>query len=1083
MMLTKLHIQLLICFLIPFIQSYSYRVDLYADSQLNNMTLTKGVYKNITIEIHPNDLTTPFVSGKTTLSISDQRFKLSDGEIVVDTNKRRTYHTYLGISCSAELTEEEMVTGIQFALSSSNGDLFTVSSATIIIEENVKKVDLIQSAMNIPFTGFGGFLLKSSLFNVDDIAISFSLPEESTEFFGVEPTMTIKSSSYEFNHYTYVAKYFSKVSTNDAEVVISAKLDSQCFELTTDKFTVKAVSTEVISDIEKFTYPIVSYSENVTLAFGVISGTGYTPSMIHCVTTLQKNEFPSDEEIIKAELVQDNLRFFKNVFGDNNKYTRFVFDEVDKTELYKVKCLVENNKYENIANKSIKTIENTLMDYSAKLVVTKPICIYLYLNSLTNEKFDEYLQTYLINFILGTSKNYSLNPYLIQEMFDIQSYYSDQYQISKSICISIDKKHSDIKNNNIASQISKVTNNFNKTGLKIIGLEDTEYELVKYESLNYAPSMHYLISTNILEQTKDHIKINIGNNNNRIIECFYRLDNINSQTGNEFTTLVLNPNENQNITLELTATEKTEKYIVRGKCNYFLNYPFYIREFPITYFEHNSTISFNCDEDKYLLRCLEAKQKISTIASIPTKTPFDVLTKTTESFKYFNYDLQKSTMEYLVSSTIDSELMYYNKIIRNAAQLDLYFTYLDCNQDVNYTACIENKKLNQFKIIHKFYDVLMQNNTVDEYFKYFPLNPNPTDSNKTSEKNIEPYILASLYTIYNAGNVPNSFNVTSYKTLLKLMDEFYKYKDNLFQLMVDHPNSGSKEYQRAFPEIYEGIIQNIQNVYVYLDAETKRNKTETNSTVIDNESFKAYRNTFTKTFAGYYIKQGKNEVKTDYFDFSYKALDTQMLRELEETGTTEITIGNFKIKVPKDYLISDTEKVKGIIFFSYDKYPLINSNIKNKVSGVISMRKYLQDETIVDDEYVPFVQNSNKFTLTSTSIDNFNQTYTYCSYFKDNSIINDTISTKIENNTIECSFSFFGDILYMEIFPEVKPIEPKGKIEWWIIVIIVVVVVGLLIVGVILLKKRNTVLSDKLEGGPDGGLLGEINSLSSKETA
>ncbi len=28
------------------------------------------------------------------------------------------------------------------------------------------------------------------------------------------------------------------------------------------------------------------------------------------------------------------------------------------------------------------------MDYSAKLVVTKPICIYLYLNSLTNDKID-----------------------------------------------------------------------------------------------------------------------------------------------------------------------------------------------------------------------------------------------------------------------------------------------------------------------------------------------------------------------------------------------------------------------------------------------------------------------------------------------------------------------------------------------------------------------------------------------------------------------------------------------------------------------------------------------------------------------
>ena len=50
------------------------------------------------------------------------------------------------------------------------------------------------------------------------------------------------------------------------------------------------------------------------------------------------------------------------------------------------------------------------------------------------------------------------------------------------------------------------------------------------------------------------------------------------------------------------------------------------------------------------------------------------------------------------------------------------------------------------------------------------------------------------------------------------------------------------------------------------------------------------------------------------------------------------------------------------------------------------------------------------------------------------------------------------------------------------IVIIVVVVLGIVIVGVILIKKKKTVTSDNLEHGPDGGLLGDYNSLSSKET-
>ena len=178
MMLSFLKLQLLICVLIPFIYSYNYKVDLYADAQLNNMTLTKGVYKSITIEIHPNDSKLPFVSGKTTLSISDKRFKLSDGEIQVDTNKRRTYHTYLGISCDAEITDEEMTSGIDFAFTSSGGDLFTISNVIILIEENVGLIELIQSASKIPYMGFGGFVLKNSLLSVDDAIISFSTNEE-----------------------------------------------------------------------------------------------------------------------------------------------------------------------------------------------------------------------------------------------------------------------------------------------------------------------------------------------------------------------------------------------------------------------------------------------------------------------------------------------------------------------------------------------------------------------------------------------------------------------------------------------------------------------------------------------------------------------------------------------------------------------------------------------------------------------------------------------------------------------------------------------------------------------------------------
>ena len=192
--------------LLSYINAYMYQVNTYDDSAKQDIiTLVKGQYKEITI-LTTFEIETNQTEAETILSISDNRFKISNGTIMINTSNKRVYHTYIGISCGAEISDEEYEKGIQLQYTTNNPEHFTIPVITVFVKKEKINFSLVQSALTIPKDGIGAFLLNESLFNVDEVQINFQT--ESTMFVYISfESMRIKPNANKYGYYTTIAKY------------------------------------------------------------------------------------------------------------------------------------------------------------------------------------------------------------------------------------------------------------------------------------------------------------------------------------------------------------------------------------------------------------------------------------------------------------------------------------------------------------------------------------------------------------------------------------------------------------------------------------------------------------------------------------------------------------------------------------------------------------------------------------------------------------------------------------------------------------------------------------------------------------
>ena len=1027
--------------LLSYIHAYMYEVHLYDNSTSKDIiTLIKGQYKEITI-MTTFQIETNQTEAETILSVSDNRFKISNGTIMINTANKRVYHTSIGISCGAEISDEEYEKGINLQLATSNPEHFTITLCKVFVKKDKVKFSLVQSATTIPKNGYGAFILNQSLLNVDEVPISFNTIAEMIPYISFE-SMIINPNTEQYGYYNTIAKYKGEGEEQE-EVSIIASVDTtqaQCFELNETSFNVK-INSDNVSDVNK-DFSLISYVEDSLMTFSLLhSEKTIIPSMTHCVFIQKDIAFPSNEDIIamkeQESIPKSLIRYFKTVYGDNNKYFKFSTDSMDRSELYKLKCIIENNANEN---KQIKEIENlNVIDYN-QIIQSTPRCINFIFDHSPANDFETKAKSYIIN-ILSKGK--------LEEVKDIEVFsLSNQHNNStiKSICGMVDKVSSSQMNSTRLNKMTNIYETLSKEGLSIIGIDDKcEIGLINYHRSNKS-----LIVPHIVGDQKDKVIVNIKNNLDQDIECFPLLKYYRDDTPDVFNnsySFYISKNSNDNYTVSYNESVKefnNEIYTLKLKCNSIIGLEYISRSFNLTHITHYS--EFDCTKDAFLSRCLDMNKNIIEFNYTPSTSTFENIYNHLADYNTVTLQRKK---EYIVNTTIKSvespnlfNLESFNYILKNCALVNMYLQYLDCTDDLNYTQCVEFKQEYQNKIIRKQYLVLTKNETMNVYQCFEDLDKHTLpNSTKTYAKYIEPYVATSMYQFLMSGNIPNTFTKESTDILMNLIQQFYQHYDGLFTLIKEHHSQVN--YTLIIPYLYNEVIPHTQNIYKYMEAENMIK--DSNSTTNKGNYFIKYRKLFSSSLANYYILTNNYTVQTELFNFTYYPLNSNQ-RLLAQEDTTIIHLNEINVTIPKSSLLSE-ENATGLIFFEYEHYPLLTVNSLNQYSKVISIRKYSKNNQIIDEEYIPLSKKSISIQFNIGKLDKKNS---YCGYFKDSLLNNTNITTIVnKNGTISCDCSFFGDVLIGNV--------PKktNSMFWWILIVFFVVILILVIVIIICVCKKS----------------------------
>ena len=120
--------------------SPSYRIDLNWKDQNNTITLSKGKFEPVTIEIHSIPGSSVLTREIATLTLSDTtRFVMPYNQYEIDTNELLAIRTFIGVSCDAELTKEELSNGIEIQFEVDN-PLFEPQPIKVIVTTDKNEI-------------------------------------------------------------------------------------------------------------------------------------------------------------------------------------------------------------------------------------------------------------------------------------------------------------------------------------------------------------------------------------------------------------------------------------------------------------------------------------------------------------------------------------------------------------------------------------------------------------------------------------------------------------------------------------------------------------------------------------------------------------------------------------------------------------------------------------------------------------------------------------------------------------------------------------------------------------------------------
>ena len=1056
-----------------------YRIDINSNGNNNTLTLTKGQFHPITIEIHSISNTTELQLQTTYLTISDNtRFIMPQDKYYINTSDTLSIRTFIGINCSATFTSDELLNGVQIYMDSENTS-FEPQYVNVTILTNQIEVNLTTSDKTLGHMSYGMIRPQHALLNTNPINIQFEVLNET-----YQDTLTFKNNltinpSFDMYHYYSQSVQFNsrsyKVTSDITGIQIRATLtDNECFVLSnaSSLFELNINSTLNISNITNSDLTLETTIDNNTLYLSTIEQgeTSYGP--LWCVLISEDLNMVTDDMIVNqlypfTPEYKNKIFYFQTTIGELQPSFSIPLNYIDKYCKYKWKCIHKNNAVDLYYSKQKTIVSTTSLNNDTSIIhFGYPSCWDVHFRTLNQSIiFEDNLGRYAsMNIYDALRGNYNENGCVKFAYRNISAYYPLETQMKwnlKSFCVysepTCNVTNFDWKNMSytVKTKLSDVFINSNAIESVLgINLFDIGYmKQIDYVKLN---SSLVTISSNVAHN-KTAIQITLNNRYTEPIECYYNLGLINDVLQfkwgfNKERKCILFPGRNDDniITLSFNTDDdddyNNKTYAVELLCNSLpglditniLDNSFKIG-FSVV---HNNNSEYNCTENKKSPHCLQYIFNANTYNNLSIKVEgiATVLTNI-EQYKHKSYSEKETelttTLSQIQTSPNDIQLYPY------AIQLDEYIALIDCGESPMYSQCLE--LINEYEqitmnIIERYIFNSSYNNSIEEYLRVFA-------GNKTTKHIITQLLIKTL----SLGNAFTALTSNTCRQGLSLSTSLLYESDNILQLIntVYHNDSDYTFIMNDITSLYVKSISSMQRIIAYMDVNDfiLISGNAEHQFFIEDSILTSYTNALSLSLINIFMRNNITSYNNDNDEIVFKYIQFNTTNN-NETAFYEL---NDVVNVRINYEKAGMANVNGMGFVLYKTYPLVSVVKDNNIYGdvYIGVNVGLENGSNVNRDYMLW---DNVEIVYNRSLLGVN--VSYCYVVKEGKLTNENVFAVVNEsmNTLSCYIGSIGDVL---ISVDNIIINTDNAI-WWVYVLITIIIgliIGCLIVFVFNWKK------------------------------
>ena len=1084
--------------------SPSYRIDLKWNEQPNVITLSKGKFEPITIEIHSIEGSSLLTNETTTLTISDKlRFIMPYEQYTIDTNEYLSIRTFIGIDCNAEINEDELLNGIEIHFETTNPS-FEPQTITVTVVNVQNEIHLTNTDSSIGPLTYGLITLRNSTMNVNPVTINFEVvnADEHGNVMQLDTTaLTLDVSVDKFIYLKQYVKYYadeSKVSTDVIGVQIKATVSNgSCYAIHPESeiITIDIKQQQPVSNVDEHKLTVTWYidTNSSSIYFFSINNLNTASGMVYCAIVSQDLPMINDDHIISQTYPNDNPLYQSQSFllqtfiGDKQTYFGVHLTTINKYLQYNWKCIHENNAYNSTHKRSSSQTNALPINAFITNIAGFPTCYNAFFTAIPSvDVYDMKMRQYISHVVFEDSRdNYARDGCIRVFNRNINDYYPNEIQRGMTLmsyCF-----YSEPQCNVTSYDAVSVKDAVQRTLMQTLydthsiktTLDITEDIVVSevYQSNYFFMNTTMItITKNIVHNSTDYIT-QLNTHNSEAIECYYNVidDTITSNATfiyNDDQRIIIQPLNKQSKTLHIKFNDYDNKiHAINFACNTLPGWKLFERmdkSFLGFYLYHSNELEYDCTNDIKSPLCLASKYSIQVYDDLKaTVDGIKNVISDVNSFKKKTFINKQSSLNNVftkMEERTDHILIYPYTI-----KADDYMAYMNCIDSDNYTEC-KNMKVNRTTIAMNKVHGLIYNDTVyniTTYIKGF---------NASYARHIYEHLLIKAITL---GNNAESLDKNTSRTALRFITALGDESEMLIEVIKEMYEQSDKKYKQFIEDI---SILNIRTLYslqiiiAYMDVQDffEKKSTNENYNIIIDDDVINYLNVMSLRLSSMFVSVNINNTENDYFIYKYKPLLTT---SSTRTSNTNINAELFEVNeivkadIPQNELVE--ADVKGLTFITYKTYPMISVRTNTTVVGsvVVNINTVTGGNGVSKEKGVQLAKPiALVYDLRKLGIN-----ATRCYLVENGTLVENGIkvgSYSAHDGVVTCEIARTGDVVVVAVNEEDKPTTPLNAVT--IIIIIVAVFLVFTCVFCCMVRRKNKLAGGNVKVENEGMLSGEL---------